>query len=69
MLATTDPFNALSLVEKLNMDGVCKMHLTVQLDERLAERFAALVGISYLVAAIGVACAGAAALILAIRWW
>jgi hypothetical protein len=51
------------------MDGVCKMHLTVQLDARSAEKIAAIVGISHLVAAVGVACAGAAVLIWAIRWW
>jgi len=44
------------------------MHLTVQLDARSTKQLAAIVGISHLVAAVGVACAGAAALIWAIRW-
>ncbi|WP_211475049.1 hypothetical protein [Collimonas humicola] len=46
-----------------------KMNVTGQLDSQGAEKFASRIGVSYIIAAIGAASAGAAALIWAIRWW
>ncbi|WP_287497781.1 hypothetical protein [Pandoraea sp. CB10b_02] len=46
-----------------------KMNVSGQLDADGAKRFASLVGQAYVIAAAGAACAGAAALIWAIRWW
>lgn len=40
-----------------------------QLGERGAERFARQVGLSYVIAAVGVLVAGVAGLVAAIRWW
>ena len=45
------------------------MQLTGQLDSSGAEKFATRIGLSYVIAAIGAACAGVAALVWAIRWW
>jgi hypothetical protein len=47
-----------------------KMNITGQLDSAGAEKFAACVGIAYVIAAIGAACGGVAMLIWATRgWW
>jgi hypothetical protein len=43
------------------------MNVTVQLDSQGAEKFASRIGVSCIIAAIGAASAGAAALILAIH--
>lgn len=48
---------------------ITKMNLTGQLGERGAERFARQIGLSYVIAAVGVLAAGVAGLVAAIRWW
>ena len=46
-----------------------KMTITGHLDEKGAKQVASCVARSYLIASIGAAMGGAAALIYAIRWW
>lgn len=46
-----------------------KMTITGQLDEKGAEKLAGRIGWSYIVASLGAAMGGAAALIYSIRWW
>lgn len=45
------------------------MNVTGQLDSRGADRFAARIGMSYVIAAVGVLIASIAGLIAAVRWW
>lgn len=46
-----------------------KMTITGQLDEKVAKQVASRVAWSYVIASVGAAMGGAAALIYAIRWW
>lgn len=46
-----------------------KMNVTGQLDAEGAEKFAARVGTSYVIASVAAALAALAGLIHAIRWW
>ncbi len=47
-----------------------KMNITGQLDSAGAEKFAARIGISYVIAALGAACGEVATLIWAVHaWW
>ncbi|UUC91559.1 MULTISPECIES: hypothetical protein [Comamonas] len=46
-----------------------KITVTAPLNAAAAERHARRIAIAYVIAACGVAAAGLAALVLAIRWW
>lgn len=48
---------------------ITKMNVTGQLDPHGADRFARQIGLSYVLAAIGVLVAGLAGLVAAVRWW
>lgn len=46
-----------------------KMTVTGQLDAAGADRFARRMAVAYMIAAVGMAAAGMAGLVYAIRWW
>ena len=46
-----------------------KMTVTGQLDAAGADRFTRRIAAAYVLAALGIAAAGLAGLVLAIRWW
>lgn len=46
-----------------------KMNVTGQLNPKGAEKFAARVGMSYIIASVAAAIGAIAALIHAVRWW
>ena len=49
--------------------NLTKMNVTGQLDERGAERFAARIGTSYVIAAIAALIGAIGVFVHAIRWW